>query len=95
MNVPEDIAGREPFLRVLDLPPDKVPTVEATRKAYRAKMHLHPDKAGEGVDKTECNTIFQAITEAVTIINLFLADYGDHSDAASESTNSKDDCCLC
>ena len=86
MNVPSDISGLVPFLVVLDLPTNKVPTLEATRKAYRSKLHLHPDKSGD-----EFNDVFKKITEAVSVINLFISDNVEHSDAAADSRNKEDD----
>ena len=86
-DIPSDLAGLEPFLAVLDLPTTKVPTVEATRKAYRAKMHLHPDNNKKPGD----SEVFKAITQAVLVINLFIADFGDHETAAADSTNEEDD----
>ena len=63
----------EPFLKVLDFKnTDKIPTFSELKKAYRDKMHLHPDKAG--ADSTEA---FQEITEAVNAIFYFLVDNVD------------------
>ena len=85
-EVPADLQALAQYLQVLDLPLAKVPTVEATRKAFRAKLKLHPDIAGAA-----SNTIFQEITQAFRIINLFIADNSDHDTAASDSTNKDDD----
>ena len=85
-DIPTDLAGLEPFLAVLDLPSDKIPTVEGTRKAFRAKLNLHPDKSGDTYEE-----LFKSITQAIRVINLFLSDHGDHQTAAEDSSSKEDD----
>ena len=82
-EIPCDLDGLKPYLEVLDLPTSTIPTLEATRKAFRAKLKLHPDKQGESFNK-----IFQTITQAFRIIDLFVADNIDHGTAAE---NKEDD----
>ena len=59
----------EPFLKVLDFKNfDKVPSFSDLKKAYRAKLHLHPDKASKGSseeEKKKMTEAFQEVSEAV------------------------------
>ena len=55
------------FLTVLGLETNRVPSVSEFRTAYRAKLYLHPDKAGEG-----STAEFQKITEAADAVLKFL-----------------------
>ena len=68
----------EPFLKVLDFKNfDKVPSFSDLKKAYRAKLHLHPDKASKDStenDKKEMTHAFQEVSEAVHEIFFFLVE---------------------
>ena len=86
-SIPTDLAGLKEYLAVLDLTTEKVPTLEGARKAYRAKLHLHPDK--QKGDEFEDH--FKCITQAFRLISLFLADYGVHNAASEDSTNKEED----
>ena len=50
---------------VLELPTNKVPNLTDFKKAYRSKLHLHPDKGGE-TDK------FQEVSEAAIKVMEFI-----------------------
>ena len=87
--IPDDLQGLTEYLEVLKLPVTKIPTVEETRRAYKALLMNHPDK---NLSSTEESTrMFQTIQEAYRMISLFLADHCDHKDATSGSTNQEDD----
>ena len=59
----------EPFFKVLDWKElEKAPTFSELKKIYRAKLHLHPDKAGKGSseeEKKKMTEAFQEVSEAV------------------------------
>ena len=59
-NILKPIVG---FLTVLGLDTDRIPSVSEYRSAYRAKLHLHPDKAG-----VESTSEFQKVTEAAEAV---------------------------
>ena len=63
-NILKPIVG---FLSVLGLDTERVPSVTELRSAYRALLHLHPDKAGK-----DSTAKFQEITEAAQAVLEFL-----------------------
>ena len=61
-----------PFLAVLGLETDRVPSVSEFRNAYKDLFYLHPDKAGE-----KSTGKFQEITEAADKVFEFLTANGN------------------
>jgi len=70
---PSTLADLTPFLLVLRLPADKIPTMKEAKVAYRALMVMHPDKAG-----AEATTAFQNITEAARAVFTFIERNAKH-----------------
>ena len=64
-----DLKTIEAFLIILKLNPNRVPSFADLKKAFRDKLNLHPDRAGQ--DSTET---FQEISEAARIVFFFLTD---------------------
>ena len=83
------IKDLEPFLKVLDIKElDKAPSFSDLRKAYRNKLHLHPDKAGKDSteeDKRQLTEAFQEVSEAVHEIFFFLVENVDKQKKAKSN----------
>ena len=70
------------FLKVLDLPEGKLPTVAEYKRAFRVKLLNHPDKGGDTAE-------FQKITEAARIVFKYITDHPDQQ-TRTETDYNKD-----
>ena len=66
-----DLSELKQFLPKLDLNPNRIPTVQEYKKAYREKLKLHPDLGGD-------TAVFQEITEAALFIWQFITKHNEH-----------------
>ena len=88
-DIPDNLQGLAEYLQLLGLPDTKIPTLEETRRAYKALLKNHPDKNLDSID--ESTKAFQSIQEAYRIVSFFLADYCNHKDVSSGSSHQEED----
>ena len=75
-----DLSELKKFLPKLDLNPNRIPTVQEYKKAYREKLKLHPDLGGD-------TAAFQEITEAALFIWQFIT---RHNEQQTRKNTEKD-----
>ena len=67
METDELLKKVERFLLILELPTEKVPNLKEFKKAYRAKLHLHPNNV-KGGDSEKFKEVAEAATKVMELI---------------------------